>query len=115
MATPKWTEPALYGAVAGAAALAIIGFSWGGWVTGSSAQKRADNASSAAIVAVMTPYCIAQSKSDPNSAAVLTEMKAASRYQRSGIVEKAGWATPLGTDKPNSAVAKACEIELMPT
>lgn len=115
MKTPEWTKPAIYGAVVGAAALAIVGFSWGGWVTGAAAQKLADTATSAAIVTAMTPYCVAQAKSDPNSEAVLTEMKAASSYQRSGIVEKAGWATPLGADKPNSAVAKACGTELTPS
>jgi pimeloyl-ACP methyl ester carboxylesterase len=115
MNKPVWIKPAVYGAVVGAAALAIIGFSWGGWVTGATAQKMAENASSAAVVDAMTPYCIAQSKSDPNSAAVLAEMKAASSYQRSGIVEKAGWATPLGAEKPNSDVAKACGTALSAT
>jgi hypothetical protein len=42
-------------------------------------------------------------------------MKAASSYQRSGIVEKAGWATPLGAEKPNSDVAKACGTALSAT
>jgi pimeloyl-ACP methyl ester carboxylesterase len=115
MKTPEWTKPAIYGAVAGAVALAIVGFSWGGWVTGATAQKLADSASSAAVVTAMTPYCVAQSKSDPNSAAVLAEIKAASSYARNGIIEKAGWATPLGSEKPNSAVAKACNTELTPS
>jgi len=30
MTTPEWLKPALYGVACGAAALAIIGFSWGG-------------------------------------------------------------------------------------
>jgi hypothetical protein len=31
-------KPALWGAVAGAGALAIVGFTWGGWVTGGKAD-----------------------------------------------------------------------------
>lgn len=37
--TPDWLKPALYGALAGATALAIAGFSWGGWVTGGTAEQ----------------------------------------------------------------------------
>ena len=33
MNVPSYLKPALTGAVIGAAALAIVGFSWGGWVT----------------------------------------------------------------------------------
>lgn len=112
MNIPEWTKPALYGAVAGAVALAIIGFTWGGWVTSGTAQKLADDASVAAVVSAMTPYCIAQSKSAPNSAEVLAALKAASSYERRGIIEKAGWATPLGADQPNTALAVSCSTAL---
>ena len=33
MQTPEWLKPGLYGAVCGAVAVAIAGFTWGGWVT----------------------------------------------------------------------------------
>jgi hypothetical protein len=112
MQIPTWTKPALYGAGAGAVALAIIGFTWGGWVTGGTAQELADTAAATAIAAVMTPYCVERSASDPRSIEILTELKAAQGYNRRGIVEKAGWATPLGTDQPNKELAKACEIAL---
>jgi len=45
----------------------------------------------------------------------MTELKAAGRYARGGIVEKAGWVTPLGTDKPNVELAKSCQIEISKT
>ncbi len=113
MKIPEWTEAAFLSLVAGASGLAIVGFTWGGWVTGATARKMADSASSAAVVAVMMPYCLAQAKSDPNAAVVLANLKAAGTYQKGGIIEKAGWATPLGADEPNSDVAKACSAELM--
>ena len=34
MKSPKWLKPTLYEAAGGAIALAVVGFSWGGWVTG---------------------------------------------------------------------------------
>ena len=36
--------PGIWGAVLGAAALAIVGFNWGGWVTGNTAKEMAQAA-----------------------------------------------------------------------
>lgn len=112
---PTWTKPGLYGAGIGAIALAIIGFSWGGWVTGATSAKAAASETSSGIATALVPYCIEKSKSDPAAAQVLTDVKAASGYNKRGIVEKAGWATPLGTDTPNSALAALCSEELSKT
>jgi pimeloyl-ACP methyl ester carboxylesterase len=112
MQIPTWTKPAIYGAVAGAVALAIVGFSWGGWVTGGTAQKMADSASIVAVAAALTPYCVERAKNDPKSAEILAELKAAQGWNRRDVVEKAGWATLFGAEKPNADLAKACEIAL---
>jgi alpha/beta superfamily hydrolase len=114
MQFPTWIKPALLGAGVGAIALAFVGFTWGGWVTGGAAQTMADKSSTAAIAAVLTPYCLERSQSDPKSVEILAELKAASSYGRRGIVEKAGWATPLGTEAPNTALAQACQLALAP-
>jgi hypothetical protein len=34
MNVPEWIKPAIWGGVGGAIAAIVIGFSWGGWVTG---------------------------------------------------------------------------------
>ena len=113
MNIPQWVQPALFGAVAGAVALAFVGFSsWGGWVTRTTAQKAATTEMASGVATALTPYCVAMSKSDPTSATVLAELKAATGYNRRGVIEKAGWATPLGADKPNSQLAASCEVEL---
>ena len=112
MQIPSSTKPALYGAVVGAVALAIIGFTWGGWVTGGTAKKLADSAAATSVAAIMTPYCLERSASDPRSLEILAELKAAQGYNRRGVVEKAGWATPLGADQPNKELAIACEVAL---
>lgn len=112
MQLPVWIKPALTGAGVGAVALAIIGFSWGGWTTAGAAKDMAKKEALVAIAAALTPYCLERSKSDPNSVAVMAELTAASAYNRRGIVEKAGWATPLGMDKPNAELAQACQLAL---
>ena len=50
MQVPSELKPAAWGAVAGAIALAVIGFNWGGWVTGATANKNAKEAADSAIV-----------------------------------------------------------------
>jgi len=112
MNIPSWTKPSLYGAAGGAVALAIIGFSWGGWVTGGSAQELATKQSAADVVTALTPYCIARSQSDANSGVILAELAAASSSGRRAVVEKSGWATPLGAEAPNRALAQACQLAL---
>lgn len=109
MQFPEWTKPALLGAGAGAIALAIVGFSWGGWMTSSTAGELSDARSTAAVASVLTPYCLEASKMDPQASVVMAELKEARTYQRRQIVEKAGWATPLGADEPDRALAEACQ------
>ena len=112
MNIPTWTKLGILGTIVGAAVLAIVGFSWGGWVTASTARKSSEAQMASSVATALTPYCIERSKSDPAAGKVLTELKAASSYDRSDVIEKAGWATPLGADKPNTALADLCEAEL---
>jgi len=81
-------------------------------VTGSSATEMSGKDSMAAVAMALTPYCVQNSKDDPNSTDLMAQLKKATTYQRRGIVEKAGWATPLGAEKPDRALAEACQIAL---
>ena len=113
MKTPEWLRPALYGAGCGAVAIAVVGFTWGGWVTGASARQMAQNQSKTDMVDALSLICIDQSTRDPLLAERLAELKAASVYSRGDLVVKAGWATMPGTDAPNSAVVTACAERLV--
>ena len=113
MTFPEWTKPALLGAGAGAIALAIFGFNWGGWVTGGSATKMSDKSTAAAVAAALTPYCVRMSETDPNAATVLADLKSASSFKRRGVIEDSGWATPLGSENYNRALATSCANELL--
>ena len=108
MELPKWTEPALYGAGAGAIALVIIGFNWGGWVTGGTSAEMSEKLSRSAVAEALTPYCLALSISDPSSIDIMKKLNEAASYKKRGILEKAGWATPLGTSEPNRSLADSC-------
>src|SRR6266446_131715 len=72
MKIPVETKPALWGAAGGAVALAIVGFSWGGWVTGGGAAKQAETAVSAALL----PICADAILADPAAMAELKTKRA---------------------------------------
>jgi dienelactone hydrolase len=112
MNIPEWLKPGLYGAAVGAVALAIVGFSWGGWVTGGTAEKMASEHARLEVVAALVPICIDQSSQDPQVVATLTQLKDASSYQRSDMLMEAGWATMPGSNDPNRDVARACMEKL---
>lgn len=112
MKTPEWLKPALYGAAGGAIAVAIVGFSWGGWVTGGTAEKMASTQARLEVVAALVPICIEQSKQDPQSADTLAQLKDTNSYQRSARLMEAGWATMPGSSDPNRDVARACTEQL---
>ena len=112
MNTPEWLKPGLQGAAVGAAALAIVGFSWGGWVTGGTAEKLAGKEARMAVVAALVPICLDQSNQDPKVVETLAQLKDTSSYQRSDLLMDAGWATMPGSNDPNRDVARACMEKL---
>ena len=107
--TKAAVKPALWGAAAGAIALAIVGFSWGGWVTGGTAETIAKTRAATAVVAVLAPICVDKFRQAAGASANLAEMKKATyASDQSRFIEKGGWATMPGSTEPDSAVARAC-------
>lgn len=96
--------PGFWGAVAGAVALAVVGFNWGGWVTSGTAHEMAD----AAIVDRLIPICVGQFNHDSDKAAKLAEMKKIASWRRGDYVIKQGWATIPGAEGANGDVAEGC-------
>ena len=84
MQSPEWLKPALYGAVGGAIALPVVGFSWGGWVTGGKAEMIADQR--ADVVAALTAICADQAKRDPLLAERVALLKTTASYGRGDLI-----------------------------
>ncbi len=112
MNMPVWAKPAIVGMCVGAVAVAIVGFSWGGWVTTKKANIMAANEAHDQLVAALTPICLDNSAADPNMAATLAKLKEAGSYQRPNIVMEAGWATMPGATEPDRVIALACVRQL---
>jgi len=51
-------KPAVWGAVAGAVAVTVVGFSSLGWTLGSTAERMATQRAETAVVAVLAPICV---------------------------------------------------------
>jgi hypothetical protein len=92
----------------------IIGFSWGGWVTGGTARSTASSMANDAVVARLAPICVVQSGRDPARTVKLVALKEESSWQRGEYVGKQGWATMPGEQEADSKVAQACATLLMP-
>ena len=104
MKQPEWVKPAAWGVIGGAIAAIVIGFFWGGWVTGGTAGKMEVASAQAAIVLAFTPLCVAKAEQLPEQ---LVLLKAESSWRRDDFVVKAGWVDNV-SEKYQSAVADAC-------
>ena len=109
--TATRTKHTLQGVALGAIAT-TIGLFYFVATTDSNAELLAKETADKAVVTALVPFCILNFQGQPDAPEQLVELKAASSYQRGGIVEKAGWATMPGGEMPNAAVARACAIEL---
>ena len=106
-------KPAVWGAVAGAVVLTVVGFSSLGWTPGGTAERMATQRAETAVVAVLAPICVEKFQQQTDAAAKLVAFnKVTSSWDRRSLIEKGGWATFPGTDKPNSAVVSACAEKL---
>ena len=106
--TPK-IESALWGAVGGAAALAVVGFAFGGWVTGGKATDMARQQADKAVIAALAPICVDKFRHANNATENLGKFNAiSSSWEQSTYVSQGGWATLPGASEPNSGVAQGC-------
>jgi hypothetical protein len=114
MQIPTWTKPGITGAIVGAIATMIIGFSQGGWYTGGSAELLAQQKADVAVIDALIPICISQSKLDPETTAKLGQLTAIkTSYEQRDFVIKAGWATMPAADEPNRELASKCADALV--
>ncbi|MBI3506003.1 MAG: hypothetical protein HY059_14270 [Proteobacteria bacterium] len=105
---PVDTTPFAWGAVAGAIVLTIVGFNWGGWVTGGTADKRVSTASREAVVGALAPICVTQFQAQGDATIKIAELAKTSSWERSSVVEKSGFAMMPGSKTTDSDVARAC-------
>ncbi|WP_422002424.1 alpha/beta fold hydrolase [Reyranella sp.] len=108
MKIPSQTKPVIWGAVGGAILCAVVGFSWGGWVTGATARKEAAVAATDSRVAALAPICAQRFRAQDDASAKIAALAKADWWDRSKAVEKSGFAVMPGSKEADSDVARAC-------
>src|SRR5215472_1816343 len=109
---PPSLKPGIWGAVIGAAAMSVLGFSIFGWTLRDTAERMAREQAQTAVVDALAPICVERFRQQPDASAKLKEFAKAMTWDQRLIIEKGGWATMPGADAPNSAVATACAERL---
>jgi hypothetical protein len=93
-----------WGLIVGATVAMIVGFGWGGWVTGGTANGKADQA----LLASRAAICVAQFMGAPNHDQELKAFEELDPWKRSALIEKGGWDKMPGQGEASDAVAEAC-------
>jgi hypothetical protein len=104
----------LQGIAVGAIATMVVGFYWGGWVTGGTANKLAEQRADSAVVTVLTPICVEKFRQNGDAMANLAALKLiTSNWEQRSFIEKGGWATRPGANSPDYQLASACAEKLL--
>ena len=104
----------LQGMAIGAVASMVVGFSWGGWVTGGTADKLAAERANTAVLAALTPICVEKFLKNSDAKANLASLeKISSTWEQGQYLEKGGWATPPGATSSDYQLARACAEKLV--
>ena len=104
----------LQGAAIGAIATMVVGFGWGGWSLGSTADKLAAERADTAVVAALTPVCVEKFLQNSDAKANLAVLqKMSTSMGRGDYLEKGGWATRPGATSPDYQLARACAEKLV--
>jgi len=98
----------------GAVASMIIGFSWGGWMTGGTANKLAAELADTAVVAALTPICVEKFLQNSDAKANLEVLqKISSTWEQGEYLQKGGWVTQPGATSSDYHLARACAEKLV--
>src|SRR5689334_7160813 len=115
MNVPANTKPWIQGAVVGAVVAIVVGFSWGGWVTGGSASKQAAVAAHEGKVTALASICADRFRAQGDAAVKIGELGKVSSWDRGGFIERSGFAVMPGSKTADSDVARACAESLANT
>ena len=102
----------LQGAAVGAVATIFVGFSWGGWSLGSTADKMAKEQSERAVVAALAPVCADKFRALPDFEAKKVALSKADSWKRRDEFP-AELVTLPGESYPSSALVDACSTLLL--
>jgi hypothetical protein len=98
--------------VACVTATMIVGFNYGGWVTGGTAAQMATSAADRARAELTASVCVTQFDKGVDKIAMLASLARTDSWKRGDFIEKGGWVALPGIDKPVSGAADLCAKQL---
>jgi len=102
----------LQGAAVGAVATMVVGFNWGGWSLGSTADKMAKERSDLAVIGALAPVCAANFRALPDAEAKKVALSKVDSWKRADEFPKE-FVTLPGESYPSSALVNACSALLL--
>ena len=113
MKTPEWLKPGVFGAVVGGVIVAVVGFTWAGWMTEAGAGRMGQAMADEQLVTAFVPVCVERAENDPDRAAKLATIRQATAgvRQRDALLA-AGWATIPDNATASRTLATACVTAL---
>jgi len=91
----------------------VVGFSWGGWSLGSTADKMAKEQSHLAVVAALAPVCADKFRALPDAEAKTVALSKVDSWKRAAEFPQEIVTLP-GETYPSSALVAACYALLAP-
>jgi hypothetical protein len=102
----------MQGAALGAVATIFVGFNWGGWSLGSTADKMAEERSQLAVVAALAPVCADKFRALPDGEAKTVALSKVESWKRADEFPKE-FVTLPGETYPSSVLVDACYALLL--
>jgi hypothetical protein len=99
-------------AIACVVATLIIGFGFGGWVTGGTALRMAGEAAVAARNELAAAVCAEEFMRATDARARIAKLEALEWWERDDHLAAGGWATMPGDKEANGTVATMCAARL---
>jgi hypothetical protein len=103
------SKAVLFWACAGSViAATVVGFSWGGWVTGGGAREMADESAAQARQELAAVVCVDRFMAAPDAGVQLTALQEITTPRaQSKFVEDGGWAIIVPASSPTDYKARA--------
>jgi hypothetical protein len=92
-----------------------VGFNWFGFGFNWSTNLGATRMSEAAVLENLAGICVAQARSEADSAVQIKQLRELEIWKRRDFVETSEWATMPGSESANSGVADLCIVKLLET
>ncbi|MER1968419.1 hypothetical protein [Castellaniella sp. GW247-6E4] len=93
----------------GVAALTmVVGFTVGGWVTGSTAAEQVETSSQNAVAKLAANICANRFLAAPDAEYQVTQLKEIDSWKQDSFIEKGGWVTFANMEKPVRGAAGLC-------